>query len=170
MNTDQARERKTFFGGTAHINTRIVILPIIPIRTAVRIQEHSRKSLLTLVDQHRGDPVRANLTRHLRPIGMALFSLSALTLNAHAQAPFGTYIGGTQNDSVIAVETGTSGAVHVLSYDGSGCVLTKLIPDGVGAWSNLYSYPLGPASCDAMAVAPTGDVLIGRTDFSNNTY
>jgi len=113
---------------------------------------------------------------YLRQIGIALIAACSVSLHVHAQAPpssstaFATYLGSDQNDAVIAIESNAAGAVYILSYDGSGCVLSKLAPNGPGAWLNSYSYPLGPASCDAMAVAPTGEVFVGRTGLSNETY
>src|SRR5262245_31004236 len=68
------------------------------------------------------------------------------------------------------MESDAAGAMYVLTYDSTECVLNKLVPSGPGASTTAYSYPIGPASCNAMVVTPGGDVFVGRTSFTNDTY
>src|SRR6185436_3667795 len=123
-----------------------------------RIQEHSRNHDPPPAGIRMREPVSAKpaASRLVHLIGIAVLSSWAFSTAASAQAPaFATYLGSERNDSVIAMDTDAAGAVYVLSYDGIECVLSKLAPNGP-LWVNAYSYPIGPASCNAMAVAPNG--------------
>ncbi|MEW6684219.1 MAG: HYR domain-containing protein, partial [Nitrospirota bacterium] len=110
----------------------------------------------------------------------------ALPLVIDPTISFATYIGSGAMDTVAALETDATGAIYILGSLGdvvsggaaisfpfwqsfpdfftgsgsSGCYLAKLRPDGSGGVNYDFVALIASLGCEAMAVAPTGEVSI----------